>query len=637
MRRSTLAIAVWAVATLAGSLVAAPAQAQTWTITTIDNVGDVGRYTDLQIDSAGDLHVLYYRNDDQTLKLISKTSGAWGTATVIDNSGSASRGTVGIGPANVRKIAYRRTDTGAQWYAGPELPRTWAAQAVVQDEDVGRYLQITMLSSGEIGVAYRNETRGALHHVRRQAAGSWTTPVVVDPGPSRGRYFDLVYRSGDGYVFSEYGLEAGMVLLADPSLHGRSWSIEQATAQADNVGHNLTLLKEADGSLLAAFRNETRGSLQYVRRSGGSWTLPITVDPGPNRGQYIDVALRQGVGYAFSEYDAAEGALLLADPAVHARAWAFEAVTSEADANVGRGLSLIVPAGNTLAAAYRNDTDGSLQYVRRETGGWTSPVTVDPGPQRGGYCDIAYRPAVGYCFSERDGGQGAVMMAHPSIRPRLWNRYCVDPRLDAGLQASTFVGPLGRLACAYLGKDASGKLDLRAVEIIPDSVFTVRFVADSVSMSPNGHVRPDVFVTPGEDWYISYRKAGPQDLYMASTDDWQLMPSDVPDTENMGLPGRNPDTFLGGAYPNPSPSSVRIHFSSARETEGVLELYGPDGRVVREVPLHCRKGANTFAFDGRTTPGSSLASGVYFVRLRIGGQVLGPRKIVVIGREGTSR
>ena len=632
MRKCTIAIAVWVAAMLTGGLVAVPSYAQTWTITTIDNAGDVGRYGDLQVDSAGDLHVVYYRNDNHTLKLISKVSGTWGAPEVIDNSGSAAQGTLGIGPGDVRKIAYRKTDTGAQWYAGPEVAPSWTTQAVVQSGDVGRYLRIEVLPTGEIGVAYRNETAGALHHIRREAGGTWTTPVVVDPGPNRGRYFDLSYRSGDDYVFSEYGLDGGMLLLADPTLRGRSWNIEQATTQADDVGRYLTLLVEGDGSFLAAFRNETRGSLQYVRRVAGDWTDPVTVDPGPNRGRYFEVAPRPGIGYAFSEYDQTQGALLLADPVLRARAWQFEQVTNEAEADVGRGLSLITTEGNVLAVAYQNVTDGSLQHVRREAGGWIDPITVDYGPQRGGYCDIAYRSGVGYCFSERDGTQGAAMIAHPSIRARPWALRRVDPRQDSGLQSSLFVGPLGRLDCAYLTKDGTGKLALNVVEIMPDSAFTSRFVADSVSMTSTGHVHPDIFVAPGEDWYISYRKAGPADLYMASTNDWQLMPSEVPEQEgDEASSGPAPGAIFRGSYPNPSWAGVRVHFSSAKQTAGALELFDAEGRQVRTVPIQCRKGENVFAFDGKTPSGSVLPSGVYFLRLKVGDRVLGSKKMVVVG------
>ncbi len=59
---------VWVLLTGQGALSGGPALAQTWTITTLDSVGDVGHSTDLQVGPSGDLNVLYYRNDNQTLE-----------------------------------------------------------------------------------------------------------------------------------------------------------------------------------------------------------------------------------------------------------------------------------------------------------------------------------------------------------------------------------------------------------------------------------------------------------------------------------------------------------------------------------------------------------------------------------------
>jgi hypothetical protein len=611
-----------------GSFFAGPVQAQTWTITTLDSGGDVGRYADLQVDASGNLNVLYHRNDNQTLKILWQTAGVWGAAQVIDNSGVVGTGaSLAIDTSGIRKVGYRRTDQGSLWYAGPETVKTWSASAVVQPGDVGRSLSLLMLADGEFGVAYRNQTAGSLAIVRR-TGGVWGSPVTVDPGPNRGQYFDLAYRSGEGYVLSEYASDNGALILADPTLRARSFTIEQATSQAADVGRSLALWTDVDGSLTAAYRNQTSGSLQYVRRTGGSWTQPVTVDPGPNRGQYFDITYRAGAGYAFSEYAPGDGALLLADPILQARTFSISQVTSSPD-NVGPGLSLASAADGSLAASYRNVTEGRLMHIRREQGVWTAPETVDGGGNRGQYSDLSRMPDGRYCFSEYEPGQGSLLLAHPALQARQFAAHRVDAIYPAGKQLSLFQNAAGSLDCAYLTERTGGRMQLNAVEFAPSGAYTIRTVADSVSMTNTGAVTPDVYVTAGHGWTISYRKVGPNDLYMASTDNFELLSADAPDEQTADGAAPIAGDLLHGSYPNPTPAAFRVRFSSSAQATGELTLYDTQGRLVRRVEASCRQGENIVPFDGRSDSGDPLARGVYFLRVRVGEKDLGKMKIVM--------
>jgi hypothetical protein len=612
-----------------------PAHAQTWTITTIDAGGDVGRYPDLQVDASGSLHVAYIRQDSHTLKALSRVAGSWGTPEVIDNSGVVGNSSsLAVDASGDRKAVYQRTDSGALCYAGPEGVRSWTSSAVVQQGDVGRALTLVPEPAGELGVAYRSQTTGALHHIRR-AGGAWGSPAVVDPGPNRGQQFDLAYRPGEGYLFSEYAPDFGGVLLADPTLRAREWNVQPATAQANDVGRDLRLLVPADGNLTAAFRNQTQGSLQMIRRVGGDWTTPVNVDPGPNRGQYFDIAERSGVGFALSERSPEDGALVLADPVLTARSWSTAAIASGSD-DVGRELSLLETADGALAASYRNLTQGSLQHVRRESGVWTSPATVDPGPGRGQYHDLAHVPGGGYCFSEFNPTVGAALFAHPFLRGRTFAVERIDGVLNAGQQLSLLPRSSGRLDCAYVTQEAGGRLKLKVAEIVPQYAFIVRTVADSVSMTANGQVRPDLFVTGEQNWRVSYQKVGPNDLYLASTDDFQLLPADVPEAPEEESPEEESldplaRSILEGAYPNPTPAQFRVRYSSAAEAAGELTVYDAQGRLARRIEVRCKRGENTFPFDGMGDSGSPLAAGVYFVRMAVAGRELGTVKMVLLG------
>ncbi len=607
------------------------ARAQTWTITTIDAGGDVGRFTDAQLDASGDLHVTYLRYDNHTLKFISMASGIWGTPTVIDASGYVD-GASALSVANDgrKRASYRRTDQGAQWFAGPEAVHTWTFETVAQTGDVGRAASVLRLPTDELAVAYRNETLGALQMIR-SVGGVWDAPLTVDPGPGRGLHFDIAYRPGVGYAFSEYDQANGALLLADPALHSPPWIISAATASADNCGQQLQILADSDGGLIASYKNATQGSLEYVRYDGGAWSGPTTVDPGPNRGSYFDITERLGIGLAFSEYDAGNGALIYLDPVLHALPWAIMPATASED-DLGRGLSTILTPEGVLGVTFRDETRGALMHLRYDGGTWDAPITVDPGPSRGSSCDIAYNPVDGFCFSEYDGRNGAAMMAHPRLAARPWVASIVDPTPDAGLQASVSMGPSGRLECAYLVKGTGNALGLRVAEIITGSAYVIRTVADSVGVV-GGAITPDVAVAPDLGWSVSYRDPTGQDLCLASTAYFEVLPADVPEEqeESAGVAQMR----LLGAFPNPACSGFRVRFVSGKACEGALEIYDATGRRTRRISLVCAAGANEYIFDGMNAIGAALAPGVYFLKLEIGGQDLGSRRIVLLGRDRT--
>lgn len=614
-----------------GGLVPSPAAAQTWTITSLDTSGDAGRFVDLQVDAAGDLHVVYLRNDNSTNKAIKRTAGVWGAPEVIDASGQVNGATsIAVASGGTRKVAYRRNDTGAVWFAGPEGVRTWNLQAVVTSGDVGRAATLLQLASGDFAVAYKDQTNGALNLVRREG-GVWGAPVVAIAGPNRANHFDVAYRQQDGYMFADYAPENGAVLFAHPSLQARSWTLASAVASANDVGREVRVLQEQGGSFVATYRNQTQGALQYARFAGGTWQAPVTVDPGPGRGLHFDIALRLDGRYAFTQYQQADGAVLFLDPDLRARSFAISQVTTDEE-DVGQALTLLTEPNGDFAACYRNVTSKSLQHVRRVAGVWGAPIRVDSGPDRGRYGDLARMPDGRYCFSAYEPGEGSQLFLHPDLRARTYTIFDIDAVKNDGMQASVLQRD-NRLECAYVSAEADGRLKLKVADFVTQNAFVVKTVADSVALATNRHVEPDVAVTPANGWYVSYRKDGAGDLYMASTDNFQLLPADVPDAaDGEGLPvGADLRSSLGGSYPNPSPGGFRVRFTAARAAPVELTVHDAEGRRIRRIELQSRAGENTIPFDGRDGDGASLGAGVYFVRLVVGTEDLGTLKVVLTG------
>jgi hypothetical protein len=103
----------------------------------------------------------------------------------------------------------------------------------------------------------------------------------------------------------------------------------------------------------------------------------------------------------------------------------------------------------------------------------------------------------------------------------------------------------------------------------------------------------------------------------------------------VGRPGPSL-SHLAGNYPNPFNPRTLVSFAVGTE-RGMrsrfveLDIYDLSGRRVRTLLADSREpGAYRAPWDGRDNDGTDSASGVYFVRLRIDGQLLGSQKMVLL-------
>lgn len=84
-------------------------------------------------------------------------------------------------------------------------------------------------------------------------------------------------------------------------------------------------------------------------------------------------------------------------------------------------------------------------------------------------------------------------------------------------------------------------------------------------------------------------------------------------------------------FPNPFNPTTKISFAVNRDNLVQLNLYNIRGEKVRTL-ISDRLPANTYTleWDGKDDAGSSLASGTYFARLRIGAEVMQVRKLALV-------
>jgi hypothetical protein len=507
--------------------------------------------------------------------------------------------------------------------------RDWVITTLDAAGDVGKFADLHSDVAGNLHVVYLRVETGSVKLISK-VGESWGTPRVLDSSGSVDGHCSVA-PTGSEVPVAYHRTDTGALWYAGP-VRRPAWAFEVATSgDPDDIGRGSTAVWDPSAQLAVACRNYTDGSLVHLRRQAGVWSA-VVVDAGPARGDHADLAWRAG-GFAFSEYASDLGSLVLADPVLEARAWRFENPTAAREDDIGSAMEAEWGPGGELAIACRDVTTGALVHLLREPSGAWNLEVVDPGPARGTHCDLAYRAGAGYAFSEYVAAGGSLFLADPVLRQRRWTVFATDAVLESGAQASCSAAPNGRFGCAFLARNAgTGVSEVRAIDFSPGSGFLVSVVADSIAPSATSHVYPDVFVSPGPRWHVSYRDAVAESLYYASADWAGVTVSSVPGAaESIAAASpASPETSFLGASPNPTGGGLRILYSSSRDDVSSIDVFDAAGRRVRTIGGTCRAGRNEIRFDGRDDGGRGLARGVYFLSLRVGQREVGSRKFSIL-------
>ena len=73
---------------------------------------------------------------------------------------------------------------------------------------------------------------------------------------------------------------------------------------------------------------------------------------------------------------------------------------------------------------------------------------------------------------------------------------------------------------------------------------------------------------------------------------------------------------LDGNFPNPFNPQTTIRFSSASAGKVTIRIFNVGGQLVRTLSTKAESGANEVRWNGRRDDGASLASGVYFYKVK---------------------
>jgi len=196
----------------------------------------------------------------------------------------------------------------------------------------------------------------------------------------------------------------------------------------------------------------------------------------------------------------------------------------------------------------------------------------------------------------------------PSVRVTLEDGTALKAQLGSGLNVTLRTDP-----ALLAGGDAQGRVMLYTPNPYQSGSSVSHF---DVSCTPNLLMEPA----------ISVDLTSSVDLTRYAFEDLGWLP------RTTGVPGSTLPAVaaLQPNAPNPFTRSTSIRFDLPREAQTDLDVYDISGRLVRSL-LHERfpAGSHVLVWDGTAADGQRVHDGVYFTRLKVGGE-LRSRQIVLV-------
>jgi hypothetical protein len=251
-------------------LLIAPARSQ-WNITTVDNSGDVGLFSDIAYDSQGYPHIVYYRSNSPYAVMYARYTGegGWLIEEIYSNSYYSYTGygcSISLDPTDTPHVSsivqtgssyfrlyYFTKDQGSwtQATVKTDVDPSKTSIAVTYDDMWQKYVpHIIFKDDGHLYYAYRNpETDAWISQLvdGSQNVGNWTD-MVVD---ASGRIYVSYYDAADKDLRFAY-------------FNGTTWGTFIVDGLTTDVGSTNSITLDQSGTPHITYYDETYMDLKHA-------------------------------------------------------------------------------------------------------------------------------------------------------------------------------------------------------------------------------------------------------------------------------------------------------------------------------------------------------------------------------------
>lgn len=317
-----------------------PEPAFTWKTQVLQSTLAIGAFTSLKIDSQGYLHILYFQDNNDRVWYAHNTGGDWEFEFVQGEVGHGFHLSLALDSQDQPHMVYNN----------------------IRNRQTKPYLWYRWHTSSGWSSRFREADHYALN-----------SDVSIALDPAGMPYF--IYQS-------EYDASL-MVASFDPKIGITSQKVGDASGKC----HSLPIVVDPHGDPRVCFCAQQ--GLVYAYRQGDNWYLEV-VDPKPNTGTYVDLALDSKGRAHIAYYDPEYGILNYANRTKSG--WQIQEVDTDED--TGRFPSIAIDPQGGVHISYYDVTRAALRYAYWDGETWELQ-TVDRKGDVGQFNSLALDPTSG--------------------------------------------------------------------------------------------------------------------------------------------------------------------------------------------------------------------------------------------------